>query len=70
MFFSVQTYGVQKFFSMLIIAPAGISPRGEIPRRHPSNSPVYRTVLTVQIYSQYARKNLDLLELGPRGIGR
>ena len=41
MFFSVQTYGVQKFFSMLIIAPAGISPRGEIPRRHPSNSRVY-----------------------------
>jgi len=24
-----------------IIAPAGISPRGEIPRRHPSNSRVY-----------------------------
>ena len=41
MFFSVQTYGVQKFFSMLIIAPAGISSRGEIPRRHPSNSRVY-----------------------------
>jgi len=54
-----------------IIAPAGISPRGEIPRRHPSNSRVYlRTLLTVQIYSQYTRKNLDLLEQGPRGIGR
>ena len=25
----------------LVIAPAGISPRGEIPRRHPSNSRVY-----------------------------
>ena len=25
----------------IIIAPAGISPRGEIPRRHPSNSRVY-----------------------------
>ena len=24
----------------------------------------------VEIYSQYARKNLDLLEQGPRGIGR
>lgn len=24
-----------------IIAPAGILPRGEIPRRHPSNSRVY-----------------------------
>ena len=29
-----------------------------------------RTVLTVQTYSQYTRKNLDLLEQGPRGIGR
>ena len=29
-----------------------------------------RTVLTVQIYSQYIRKNFDLLELGPQGIGR
>ena len=27
-------------------------------------------LLTVEIYSQYARKNLDLLEQGPRGIGR
>ena len=27
-------------------------------------------ILTVEIYSQYARKNLDLLEQGPRGIGR
>ena len=26
---------------VMIIAPAGISPRGEIPRRHPSNSRVY-----------------------------
>ena len=24
-----------------VIAPAGISPRGEIPRRHPSNSRAY-----------------------------
>ena len=29
-----------------------------------------KEVLTVQIYSQYTRKNLDLLEQGPRGIGR
>ena len=27
-------------------------------------------ILTVEIYSQYARKNLDLLKQGPRGIGR
>ena len=27
-------------------------------------------VLTVEIYSQYARKYLDLLEQGPRGYGR
>ena len=76
---------------LALVAPAGISPRGEIPRRHLSNSLVYfnilytvycilyiwtvntvlkRTVCTVQIYSQYSRKNLDLHELGPRGIGR
>ena len=50
-----------------LIVPAGI----EIPRRHPSNSRVY--------YGQYLQfkytvsilgKNLDLLEQGPRGIGR
>ena len=29
------------FIFLEIIAPAGISPRGEIPRRHPSNSRVY-----------------------------
>ena len=29
------------FFACLLIAPAGISPRGEIPRRYPSNSRVY-----------------------------
>ena len=29
-----------------------------------------KEVLTVQIYSQYTRNNLDLLEQGPRGIGR
>ena len=28
-------------FEDLLIAPAGISPRGEIPRRHPSSSRVY-----------------------------
>ena len=27
-------------------------------------------IITVQIYSRYTRKNLDLLEQGPRGIGR
>ena len=26
----------------MIFAPAGISPRGEIPRRHPSSSRVYK----------------------------
>ena len=44
-------------------------------RRSPEEAPeqltrILRTVLTVQIYSQYTRKNLDLLEQGPRGIGR
>ena len=27
-------------------------------------------VLTGEIYSQYARKNLDLFEKGPRGVAR
>ena len=27
--------------ALILIAPAGISPRGEIPRRHPSSSRVY-----------------------------
>ena len=49
----------------------GFQPEGEIPRRHYSNSHVYyRTVLTVEIYSQYTRKSLNLLEQGPRGIYR
>ena len=49
----------------------GFRPEVEIPRRHCSNSHVYyRTVLTVEIYSQYTRKNLDLLEQGLRGICR
>ena len=29
---------------------------------------IYRRVLTVEIYSQYARNNLDLLDQGPHGI--
>ena len=29
---------------------------------------ILRKVLTVETYSQYARKNLDLLEQGPHGI--
>ena len=29
-----------------------------------------RKILTIEIYSQYARKNLDVLEQGPRGISR
>ena len=29
---------------------------------------ISRKVLTVEIYSQYVRKNLDLLEQGPRGM--
>ena len=43
-----------------IISPAGISSR-------PAAKSRGGTVLTVEIYSQYARKNLDLLEQGPRG---
>ena len=51
--------------------PRGFRPEGEISRRHCSNSHVYyKTVLTVEIYSQYTRKNLNLLEQGPRGIDR
>ena len=54
--------------SVIMIAPSGISPR----RRNPEEALacILRKVLTVEIYSQYARKNLDLLEQGPRGIGR
>ena len=51
-----------------MIAPSGISLR----RRNPEEALacILRKVLTVEIYSQYARKYLDLLEQGPRGIGR
>ena len=42
----------------------GFRPEGEIPRRHSSNSRILRKVLTAGIYSQYARKNLDLLHRG------
>ena len=61
---------VPPFLPTRLTAP-GISPR----RRNPeealiSNSRVSRKVLTVEIYSQYGRKNLDLLEQRPRGIGR
>ena len=54
--------------SDIVIAPAGISPR----RRNPEEAlaRILRKVLTVEIYSQYARKNLDLPEEGPQGIGR
>ena len=44
--------------------PAGILPRGKIPRRHPYSSRVYKVkgskVLTVKIYSIYTRSNLNL----------
>ena len=60
-------------FCSCFIAPTGISPR----RRNPEEALLglvirayIKEVLTVEIYSQYARKNLDLLEQGPRGIGR
>ena len=83
---------------LVVIAPAGISPR----RRNPEEASLrikrfrlvseqrkteerdsrwgYEATLVTGayikestyswIYSQYARKNLDLLEQGPRGIGR
>ena len=54
----------------VLLPPHGFRPEGEIPRRHSSNSRILRKVLTVEIYSQYARKNLDLPEEGPQGIGR
>ena len=53
----------------LFLPPQGFRPEGEIPRKH-SSARILRKVLTVEIYSQYAIKNLDLLEHGPRGIGR
>ena len=52
------------------IAPAGISPRGEIPRRHPiARAYIKDSTYSSNIQSVY-RKNLDLFEQGPRGIGR
>jgi len=36
-----RTNWFKKMNTKIIIAPAGISPRGEIPRRHPSSSHVY-----------------------------
>ena len=40
-----------------VIAPAGILPRGKIPRRHPRSSRVYKVkgskVLTVKVYGRY-----------------
>ena len=54
-----------------LLPPQGFRPEGEIPRRHSSNSRInLREVFTVEIYSQYAKKNIDLLEQGSRGIGR
>ena len=48
--------------------PRGISPR----RRNPEEALIVTRayILTVEIYSQYVRKTLDLLEQGPQGIGR
>ena len=51
----------------------GFLPEGEIPRRHSSNlARISRKVLTAKIYCHTVNieKNLDLLEQGPRGIGR
>ena len=57
---------------IVLIAPAGILPRGKIPRRHPYSSLVYKVkrnkVLTVKIYSIYTRSNLNLPEQGAHGI--
>ena len=53
----------------LFLPPRGFRPEGEIPRKH-SSARILRKVLTIEIYSQYAIKNVDLLEQGPRGIGR
>ena len=49
------------FFQLLFIAPR---------RDFAQLARILRKVLTVEIYGPYARKNLDLLEQGPRGIGR
>ena len=36
-----EEYRIENCGKQTIFAPAGISPRGEIPRRHPRNSRVY-----------------------------
>ena len=53
--------------------PKGFRPKGKIPRRHSrlvarALIHVRKVLSKVEIYSQYARKNLDLFEQGPHGI--
>ena len=55
---------------MSLLAPQGFRPEGEMPRRHSTeHARVLLKVLRVE-HGQYGRKNLDLLEQWPRGIGR
>ena len=63
--YSLQT--LQLIWHLSLIAPQGFRQEGEIPWGHPGSS---RLSLTVKIYSQYARKNLDLLDLELHGIVR
>ena len=55
--------------NLKLLSPQGFRPEAKS-RGGTLVTRAYRTVLTVQIYSQYTRKSLDLLEQGPRGIGR
>ena len=58
-------------FARVSLALLSLRKNGGLLVVYSSISRIYkRKVLTVEIYSQYARKNLDLLEQGPRGIGR
>ena len=54
----------------LIFAPAGILPRGKIPRRHPYSSCMYKVKYLQLKYTVgiYTRSNLDLPEQGAHGI--
>ena len=54
---------------IVLLPPQGFCQEGEIPRgtlRFLAR--ILSKVLTVEVYCQYASKNLDLLKLGPHGI--
>ena len=53
---------------IVLLPPQGFCQEGEIPRGALVACTYISKVLTVEVYSQYASKNLDLLKLGPHGI--